>query len=373
MAEPLTTPNIASEMALLADRCVQCGLCLPHCPTYQLDRSEPESPRGRISYMKSLALGQIEPTEKGDGYLDHCLGCRRCETACPANVEYGVLLGLAREQQFLRKPPPLKTRIISGLLVKPAMLGIAGILGRLEGRLPSLPMPGSAGKTGTAIGAGEKVAIFAGCMANTYEASTRINLERILNALGFSIVPVTQQTCCGTAALHLGDRHTVDVQTAKNRAAFSHGITVLSLATGCHEQLSQSLQAQNKVVDAIDFIFRHADRLKFKAANRHIALHIPCTQSALVKSDDATRRLLSMIPCLQIHELPDRGCCGAAGLHMLTEPVRASQLRAPLLAEVTASEATELLSANIGCRLHLANGLKIPVRHPIDFLAEHLA
>jgi len=130
---------------------------------------------------------------------------------------------------------------------------------------------------------------------------------------------------------------------------------------------------QNKVIDALDFIFSHAANLNFKPSKQHVALHIPCSQSTVVKSDDATRKLLAMIPDLRIHHLPDWGCCGGAGLHMLNEPERAARLRKPILADIQLSEVTQLLSANIGCRLHLANGLKIPVRHPIDFLAEHLA
>ena len=37
-----------------------------------------------------------------------------------------------------------------------------------------------------------------------------------------------------------------------------------------------------------------------------------------------------------------------------------------------ARAATRLLSANIGCRLHLANGTRVPVQHPLEFLAEHV-
>jgi glycolate oxidase iron-sulfur subunit len=118
---------------------------------------------------------------------------------------------------------------------------------------------------------------------------------------------------------------------------------------------------------------RLGDALRFRPATRRVALHLPCTQRSVVRSESALRRLLARVPGLDLVELPDTGCCGAAGLHQLAEPARADALRAPLLAALAASGATELLSANIGCRLHLATGTIMPVRHPIDFLAEHLA
>jgi glycolate oxidase iron-sulfur subunit len=372
MATPFAPQKTAINIALLADNCVQCGLCLPHCPTYQLDRSEAESPRGRIAYMKALANGLIAPTDKGDTHLDHCLSCRRCEAACPANVEYGDLLALAREQQYLRKSPLTAQRLISGLLGSPRLLGFTGSLARLAGHLPALPEK-TLSRHPSADSTNSKVAIFVGCIANTYETNTRLNLERLLVSFGFSVEAIPLQSCCGTAAVHLGDTKMADSLAEKNRSAFTNSITVLSLATGCHQQLARSLHAQNKVVDALDFIFQHAEKLTFKAANNSIALHIPCSQSAVVKSHHAARQLLAMVPGLHVHELADRGCCGAAGLHMLTEPMRATQLRMPLIEQVHEANVTQLLSSNIGCRLHIANGLKIPVRHPIDFLAEHLA
>ncbi|HEY9144433.1 MAG TPA: 4Fe-4S dicluster domain-containing protein, partial [Arenimonas sp.] len=112
----------AAPLLALADQCVQCGLCLPHCPTYQLDRSEAESPRGRIAYVRALASGQIAPGPVGDTHLDHCLGCRRCEAACPAGVRYGELLVGARALQAARKPPPGRIRAALALLARPRLL-----------------------------------------------------------------------------------------------------------------------------------------------------------------------------------------------------------------------------------------------------------
>jgi len=81
--------------------------------------------------------------------------------------------------------------------------------------------------------------------------------------------------------------------------------------------------------------------------------------------------LLRTIPGLDLHLLPETGCCGAAGTHMLLQAGRADALRAPLLDAVRASDAATLCTSNIGCRLHLASS--VPVRHPIELLAEHLA
>ena len=76
----------ADAMAHAISTCVHCGFCLPACPTYQVLGEEMDSPRGRIVLMRGV-LEQNLPLEEATPYLDRCLGCLGCETACPSGYQ----------------------------------------------------------------------------------------------------------------------------------------------------------------------------------------------------------------------------------------------------------------------------------------------
>jgi glycolate oxidase iron-sulfur subunit len=374
----------ADTLVALADQCVQCGLCLPACPTYSLERIEAESPRGRIALARAWALELVPATPAGEAHLDQCLGCRACEAVCPAGVRYGPLLVEARARQRERRAPNWRQRLLERLVARPRILGALLAAYRLAcpllpRRLRALPRPPVRPRPGTDDAPGDipRVALFVGCVAEAYEAPLRAAVARLCAAAGVAVTRPAGQGCCGALHAHAGDTGAAARLAEANAAAFAGHRQVLTLASGCHESVAAALPA-GSAIDALDFLAARASGLDFRETRERVALHLPCTQRNVVRSDAATRALLARVPGLEVVELDadpasrGHGCCGAAGSTMLVDPTRAAAFRAPLIAQLQASGATRLLSANIGCRLHLAGGTALPVEHPLEFLARRL-
>src|SRR5690606_31306763 len=166
---------------------------------------------------------------------------------------------------------------------------------------------------------------------------------------------------------------------AGRNAAHCAGLErLLVLDSGCVE--SQRLGAGGLPVEELlafvardprlDAVLGHGQRRA--GAIGRVALHLPCTQRNVTCGAQATRAVLTRLG-LEPVVVGERGCCGAAGSHMLFEPERADALRAPLVAAITAVGAATLATGNVGCRLHLAEALPdLHVLHPIELLDQCL-
>jgi glycolate oxidase iron-sulfur subunit len=66
-------------------------------------------------------------------------------------------------------------------------------------------------------------------------------------------------------------------------------------------------------------------------------------------------------------------CCGSAGTYSILHPEIAQTLRDRKLGHLSALQPQAILSANIGCILHLQGGTGTPVRHWVEALDAALA
>ncbi|MDE3209908.1 MAG: (Fe-S)-binding protein [Pseudomonadota bacterium] len=385
------------RIAELADQCVQCGLCLPVCPTYALDANEAESPRGRIAIASALARGLADPTADLRRHIDHCLGCLNCEKVCPAHVRYDELLV---ETRALLGPAPERPRRLLWLIGQPALMralrrlggwaGLARWKDRLASALPAaspwraalLTLPRqrpAAPLTRTAHDSdAPHLALFPGCVASVDDAQAQQAAVTLLRATGLRVT-VLPAFCCGALDLHGGEAAAAARSARRVREAWvaSGASQLLSVTPGCLGTLRRALP-EAEVIDPVEVLASRGDTLRFRPLAQRVALHLPCSQRNVAGTAQALQSLLQRIPGLELLPLtPPPHCCGAAGSHLLEFPERAAQLRDATLRQAASLAPQQLLSSNIGCRLHLASGmaplgLAWPQRHPLTLLAEQL-
>jgi glycolate oxidase iron-sulfur subunit len=403
--DSLTINSLVSE----ADRCVACGLCLPHCPTYRKTGSEADSPRGRIQLMRAVSQGILPNNDRFKAHIDQCLSCRSCESACPNSVNYGALVDATRALHIpktslwyrLSKPLIKKRGLQYGvswlfwLLQFTKLDKVLKFFMPLAKTLPPLNRPQSwksfypsnASNTNTtdksnttnisqtaSIGT---VSLFLGCASNTFDQQTLGSAIYILNQLGYD-VNVPKQTCCGSIARQMGDQTESQKLIEFNKAAFDKQQPLLTIASGCGAGLQDYL-TQHSVQDISTFLVGcNWENVVIKSLPMPIFVQDPCSLRNVQKGHQAVYQLLKKIPQSQVQPLPGNAqCCGGAGAYMFTQSSMANQLQADKLSAIEVSDATILATSNIGCSLHISQGLRakhqqVSVMHPISILAKQM-
>jgi glycolate oxidase iron-sulfur subunit len=404
-------------------RCVHCGLCLNHCPTYKLWGLEADSPRGRIRQMVLVDQGRLPLGETFVKHIDQCLDCRACETACPSGVEYGKLVEAARaqiEQNYRRPffsrfgrdlvfrrllPYPNRIAIVarvlriyqrSGLQALARATGILYLLGLAEREqlLPPIDRKfffSQLGRTYPAVGPRRaRVALFAGCIAQVSFSALHDATIRVLTANGCEVVVPAGQTCCGALATHAGVRDTARSLAHTNLDVFLRDDfdAVITNAAGCGSTLKEYEQLFAE--GAEDHAKAHAFRKKMRDVTEFLAdlgLSAPLTSLPLrvtyqdschllhgQKIRDAPRKLMRAIPGVKLVEMAMADyCCGSAGSYNVTETKTSLDILAEKMKHARATNAPVIVTANPGCLLQMRAGAKIhstgqEVVHVIELL-----
>jgi glycolate oxidase iron-sulfur subunit len=390
--------DLAREAADIIKSCVHCGFCNATCPTYQEQFDERDGPRGRIYLVKHM----LESGQAGAAtrlHLDRCLTCRACETTCPSGVRYSRVADIGREiiDQSTRRP--IAERLMRGFARKvfpfPARMRPLLAIGRLTRRLlpRRLRHQVPARQTVSAQAAGGPAAqrtmlVLGGCVQAAATPATNHAARRVLRRLGIDLIDVPEAGCCGAVSYHLAVRDEALVFMRRNIDAWWPHVeagaeAIVSTASGCGVMINEygelladdpaySARAQriselardlSEVLEAEDL-----DVLRVTENLAATAVHCPCTLSHGQKRDGSVERILERTGVPLVATAEKHLCCGSAGTYSLFQPGMSRRLLERKLAALSVGEPEQIVTANIGCQLHLASRSEVPVRHWIELL-----
>jgi glycolate oxidase iron-sulfur subunit len=376
-------------------RCVRCSICVPHCPSYAVFRSEGDSPRGRVQLMRAAIEGRLVPDQTFERHFDRCLSCRACEDVCPSAVPYGHLLDQTRAQllasRHARRRKWLTRIALERLIARPRRLAlVARLLAVVQWlRLDHLArwlirpvsramaqridlLPRVAGPPFDARRVprpdAPTVAFHAGCVMASALGDVQRAALRVLADSGQETLVPGDQRCCGALHQHAGlleqarglARHTV--------AAFEATTApICTTSAGC--ALAMKDYGQWLADDpawaarAAAFSARIRDLSELVSAGSRvppgkIAVQEACHHWNVQQLRGRALELVRSGGGAAVALPRGAGCCGAAGLWSAQEPEAAVRLLQPLLDAIEGSGCAIVAISNPGCLFHIRAGLR---------------
>lgn len=383
--------------------CVQCGLCLPECPTFRLTGKETFSPRGRLMAMSAVADGVVDVDESFAAIMDSCLQCRACEVVCPSLVPFGRAMEGARAELSAQLPGSgrrVRELIVGRVLASSPLMKLAtgGIrvvqklgLRRMlppairigfEGIRPIKPIAGGRGTTYPALG--ERIGragFLTGCVMDVWFSEVHAASIALLQRAGYDVVISAAQTCCGALAAHDGAVEATERLAKRNIVAFANVDVIAVDSAGCGAHLKEygnwagepGEAMSRRVFDITELIAMALTdgRLRTsEVARGRVAIQDPCHLRHVQRIVEQPRAILRAAGYEPVQIDPDGRCCGAAGLYSVLQPELSRELGSAKAVQVRAAQVTVVASANPGCEMqlrgHLGSGYEIV--HPVELL-----
>ncbi|QQE74390.1 (Fe-S)-binding protein [Brevibacillus composti] len=411
------------------NKCVQCGYCLPACPTYLTMGKETHSPRGRINLVKMAGEGKIKDLSVLEEPLDLCLGCRACETVCPTGVEYGAILESARASITRRKAYSVPQKALRSLLFKKVfpsrkamkLLGDAmwvyektGVqklarksglmkklpahLGEFEAIVPPAVSPRERASLPRVTKAkGQRkytVAFFVGCVMDAMFRKINQLSVQLLAEVGCDVIVIENQICCGALHAHAGEMDESKQLAKRNIEAFAavDADFIVNNAGGCGAML---VEYDHLLADDAQWAERaRAFAAKTRDISQVLALcggiagkegptervtyQRSCHMTNVQKVTAEPVQLLAGLPNVELVEMAEANmCCGSAGIYNLVQYDASMEILDLKMQHVIDTGAVTIVTTNPGCLLQMKLGIerehlgeRVRAVHLVEYLAQ---
>ncbi len=371
------------------NKCVHCGLCLPHCPTYRVTGDETLSPRGRITLMREVQHNGAPLTREVMRSFETCVQCRGCESACPSGVPFGHLIEQTRTSLVSKHRASSRWLRVAYLpLVRPRLLRAVTVLLAVAQRfrlvprrlaLPArLPMRRAAHHR-----SGSDVYLFTGCVMDAWQREVHLAAQRVIEAAGFGVTPTGDLApCCGALHSHAGlTRATLEAASGMI-AALAGARPILVDSAGCGAQMKDygrllgtdaARDFSARVFDIQEWLALQLEELpEVQPLDLRVAIQDPCHLRHVQGVHQQTREVLKPF-VTDLLEIDDEGlCCGAGGAFSVLHPDLAGPIGDRKVSAIDRLSPDVVASANPGCSLHLA-AKGVPTRHPMQLIDDALS
>jgi glycolate oxidase iron-sulfur subunit len=410
----LANPDVALSSDIIR-ACVHCGICLSHCPTYQVRHDENDSPRGRIMLMRHMYEQGGSPDAKTVEHLDRCLTCLACEAICPSGVKYSKLIGYGRQHveqtyrrpllhRFMRRaltllipnPRLFRLGLFAGKLARPFKWAFSGPLRAMLDMTPRghLPRPSAVDRPQVFLAHGTRrarVSILNGCVQTVLDPGINEATIRLLQRHGVEVVIARGAGCCGAPSEHMGlEGYALPLVKANIDAWLSEadqpggGLDAIIVNTsGCGTSLKayghalrldefwkdKAARVSTLAKDITEFLTEHDLLLPRRGpGNLRVAYHSACSMQHGQRIVHQPLELLRRVG-FSVLEVPDGFmCCGSAGVYNLLQPDIAEELKKRKVASIRSVGADIVATGNIGCMTQLSHDLGASIVHTVELL-----
>jgi D-lactate dehydrogenase len=402
-----STPAVAEEV----DRCVSCGYCEPVCPSREITLT----PRQRIVTLRAIEQARIdgdsalaaELTKDYDyNAVQTCAVDGMCQTACPVNIDTGLLVKSLRTQE--KKPVAnavwnvaaqnwsgvtrvaglaltVVNKVPTPLVLVPNTIARA-VLGSDTVPLYSDELPaGGVSRRRPAPKHQASVVYFPACVNTMFGAADgasdalQVSFEELCERAGITLLvpPAIDSLCCGTPwaskGMAAGAATMRERTLAALHAATDDGaLTIICDASSCTEGLRQTIESDTSpnrltVMDAVEFAAaRILPLLPEFAKLESLALHPTCSSTRMGINGALSNVADAVADRVDVPE--NWGCCGFAGDRGMLHPELTESATRVQAAEVVALDATAHASCNRTCELGMTRATEAPYRHVLEIL-----
>jgi glycolate oxidase iron-sulfur subunit len=262
-----------------------------------------------------------------------------------------------------------------------------------ERALPTLPPRERSALPETIPADGSKrarVALLTGCVQQALFASHNHATARVLARNGAEVLVPRDQGCCGALHAHAGEREQARALARQTIDCFEKGETdhVIVNSSGCGAHMKgyghllsddpayadRAHRFSKRVQDIAEFLAKEPLRGPIGRIEMRVTYHDPCHVVHGQKVRAEPRKLLRAIPGITLSELNEADwCCGSAGIYNLTQPEMAERLIRRKVANIEATGAQAVVTANPGCIIQILHGLEakgmaMKVYHLVEIL-----